>query len=574
VVAVGLYVVLSLVHNLPAWLHGASSHVVSSGRGDVGQEVWYFAWTAHAITHLQNPLVSGWVSVPQGYNLASATSMPLAGLVGLPITLAFGPVATYNVLSSLALAGAATSAFFVARRWVRWTPAAFFAGLLFGFGPFMVGQSLGHLFVTLAFPIPLLLLVFDEILVRQRWAWWRAGVALGALVIIELGLSLELLTDALVLAALGAVALCIARRDEVSRRLGYALRATVLAVVVAAPAIGWYLWTFLDGAWHKTGAIHPVAALEDLSVSLAGVVVPSHNQVITLGAGDWSSHLVHVWTSGAILAEDGSYLGIPLLALVIGGLVLLWRREAMRFFGLLAAGSLLFSMGARLRIAGVRTPIPLPFAIFARLPFFNDTIAIRWTLFTMLFAGLMAAMCLDGLRREATAPSGTRRARRRFAVALGLAVLSVVTLLPPWPQARSGAVEVPAWFSTGAAARIKAGSTVLVYPDVIKGSSLTMLDQAVGGMRWRIVGGETGVAEETTPALIDALEDCYENPTLTAPPASLLPGARAELAAWDVSTAVAVEGAPNLRCVVGFLTQATGRPPMLSGGVAVWTNLR
>ena len=450
--------------------------------------------------------------------------MPLAGLLGLPVTLAFGPVATYNVLSSLALATAASSAFFVARRWVSWTPAAFLAGLLFGFGPFMVGQAQGHLFLTLAFPLPLLLLVFDEVLVRQRWAWWRAGAALGGLVVLELGLSLELLTDALVLAAAGTLALVIVGRDAVAGKVGYALRAIGLGALLAAPFLGWYLWTFVAGAWHKTGAIHPVAALGDLSVTLAGLVAPSQNQVVNLGVGEWSSHLVHLFDAGKNLAANGSYVGIPLLALALGGLVVLWRRAPMRCFAFLAAVSLLLSLGARLRIAGARTPVPLPFALFARLPFLDDTIAIRWSVFTMLFVGLMGAMSLDGLREQARLPAAPRRARRRYALSLVLAVLVVVSMLPPWPQDRIGPIAVPAWFSSPAAAGIEPGSAVLVYPDAAKRSSASMLDQAVDKMRWRVVGGETGTSDAAPPDVIAGLQACYSDPTLLLPAASLVPG--------------------------------------------------
>jgi hypothetical protein len=290
--------------------------------------------------------------------------------------------------------------------------------------------------------------------------------------------------------------------------------------------------------------------------------------------GSWSSHLVHLFDAGRNLTANGAYLGVPLLALALGGLIVFWRRAPMRCFAFLAAVSLLFSLGARFRIAGARTPVPLPFALFARLPFLNDTIAIRWTVFTMLFVGLMGAMCLDGLRQRGLSPSAPAGARRSYAAGLVLAGLVVVSLLPPWPQDGIGAVDVPAWFSSAAAAGIEPGSTVLVYPDAAKRSSAAMLDQAVDGVRWRIVGGETGTADASPPAVVAGLRACSGDPSLLVPSSSLVPAARAELAAWGVSTAVVVDGAPNRRCAVAFLSEVIGRAPTPAAGAAVWTKVR
>jgi len=44
---------------------------------------------------------------PLGVNLASNTSVPLLGILSAPVTLALGPVASFNLLMRIALAGSA-----------------------------------------------------------------------------------------------------------------------------------------------------------------------------------------------------------------------------------------------------------------------------------------------------------------------------------------------------------------------------------------------------------------------------------------------------------------------------------
>ena len=159
-----------MLANLPAWIGGVTHTMQAAGNSDPGQEVWFLAWAAHAVTHLQDPLRSNWIDYPWGVDLADNTSMPLAGAIGTPITLLFGPVATFNVICSLSLASSAAAAFFVLRRFTTWMLAAFVGGLLYGFSPYMIGQARGHLFLLLVPIPPLIFLLLHEIVVRPAGA--------------------------------------------------------------------------------------------------------------------------------------------------------------------------------------------------------------------------------------------------------------------------------------------------------------------------------------------------------------------------------------------------------------------
>ena len=77
----------------------ANSYV---GQGpDPSAFMWLLVWWPHAISHRLNPFLTHDIFEPGGFNLAWATSIPLASLLASPLTTAFGPVASFNVLTLL-----------------------------------------------------------------------------------------------------------------------------------------------------------------------------------------------------------------------------------------------------------------------------------------------------------------------------------------------------------------------------------------------------------------------------------------------------------------------------------------
>ena len=130
----------------PIW--GTHPTTVSEFGGDQFATMWFLQWVPHALQHGLNPFFSQYANHPFGVNLLTNTSVVLLGLLASPVTWLWGPVASFNVLITLAMPASATAGYFFARRWVAWPPAAFVAGLLFGFGPFEIAQSAGHLNLT------------------------------------------------------------------------------------------------------------------------------------------------------------------------------------------------------------------------------------------------------------------------------------------------------------------------------------------------------------------------------------------------------------------------------------------
>ncbi|HXY42589.1 MAG TPA: hypothetical protein VEH29_00220 [Acidimicrobiales bacterium] len=579
------YLGLGVLANLPSWTGGVTHTMQCGACGDSGQEVWFLAWAAHAVTHLQDPLRTNWINYPWGVDLADNTSMPLAGVLGTPITLLFGPVATFNVLFSLAFAGSASAAFFLLRRFTTWTLAAFAGGLLYGFSPYMIGQGEGHLFLLLVPVPPLALLVLDEILVRQHKRWWLMGCALGLLMIVQLGWSAEMLILATTVACSGVVVLALARPRLIRRQLPYAAKAVALGVLLLAPAALWFAVVSRTGPEHLPGPVHSVKALAGLSTDLAGLVVPSVNQHFSFGLAGTGTSFVRLASSPGPStvdpAEDGSYVGIPILLLLGVGVYRFRRDGLVRFAAVMAGLSLLLSMGSRLRVWGHDTGIPLPFVVLTKLPFVQSEVASRYCVFMWLFIALAVGLILDharnlepaGRKRHSSRGPAPPRRRGPLGAFLILAVLGVVSLVPGWPY-NIGQVFTPAALEAPAVDVVPVGSTLLTYPLARGNHNLPMVWQALDRFRYRIPAGEEAVRNKHAGPLEAAFNSCWNYPTEEMPGGHRVGLARAEFVLWRVRTVVIpFADSMNPNCAIRFVEDVVGRSPVIEGGAAVWTKV-
>jgi len=475
--------------------------------------------------------------------------------------------------------------FFVLRRYVTWMPAAFFGGLLYGFSPYMVGQGEGHIFLLLAPVPPVMLLLLDEILVRQSARWWLTGGALGLVMIVQLGWSAEVLACLLAVAAIGIVVLALARRHLIRSRLPYATKAVALGVVLLAPAGAWFAIVSRSGSEHISGAVHSVRSLAGLSTDLAGLVVPSVNQHFAFGLSETGSSFMYLMSAVARQAdpaENGSYIGIPLLVLLLLGLVRFRRDVLLRFALVLAACSLIMSMGSRLKVWGHTTPIRLPFVVLTHLPFVKSEVAARYTLFMWLFVAMAAALILDrarSARPSHVARQGRSRGLGRFAywplpLFSVLALAAAASLVPGWPYNINQVLTPPALQQPTVVADIS-GGTLLTYPIARNTHNLPMVWQSIDSFQYRIPAGEASVAAAHEGATETAFSSCWQvASTEQEPPLALVPRARANFTAWDVrAVVIPLTNSINPMCAVRFVQAVLGRPPVLERLAAVWTNV-
>jgi hypothetical protein len=232
---------LAMVVFAEAWADPASSPN-GGGVRDGALFLWCLRWTPLCHRPRLNPLHGTHLNVPDGVNLMWNTSLPLPGALMGPVTATAGlPVTT---LYTLALALSAWFASIAFRRYVRSYPAALLGGLIYGFSPAMIAQSSSHLHLTLGAVLPpLLLLLLDDVLVRQRRSPWLVGTGLGLMAGAQLLIGEELLAFTGIAAAAMLVAQLVLFPRRVPAKAGHAVGGLAAAAVVFAVLAAWPLAT-------------------------------------------------------------------------------------------------------------------------------------------------------------------------------------------------------------------------------------------------------------------------------------------------------------------------------------------
>jgi hypothetical protein len=275
-----------------------------------------------------------------------------------------------------------------------------------------------------------------------------------------------------VVGAIGAVGLAACYPRQVRGRLRYAAVGLGVAVGVGAVLALVPLLTQFAGPNQVHTQIQDPRSVPATS-DVAAFVVPTYDRAIApAGALRVAEHF------GTNLSEQGSYLGIPLLLLVLLAVVTT-RRAAVRYFGGMAVVCGVLAMGARLRINGDQTGFRLPWTVALHVPLLRDALPARLAMYMWLFVGLLLACWLDEARSARWPVRAT---------ALVLLPAAAVSLLPI--AAPAGPVTTPRFFLDAAARdTIPAGSPVVIAPVPTPDFPGPMMWDAAAGMRFRLVGG-------------------------------------------------------------------------------------
>ena len=620
--AVGLlYLAMAISFFATIWFTpgGASSTALGVG-GDPQLAIWFLRWQEFALAHGHNPLFTTYLDAPQGVNLMWNTTAPLLGVALAPLTATLGGIFAYNVAETLGLASSAMAAFVMIRRYVRapdiiGTLAALVGGALFGFSPYMAAHALGHPPAVILFTAPLMLLVVDDLFVRQTRRPTRGGMALGVLAAVQLLLWEELLLAEALVGAVGIVVLlafsAVARPAEpfsavLRGRWRHAARGLAAAFITFLVLAGGPLAIQFFGAQAVHGAVW---APNQFVTDLLAFLTPTPLQALAPApAAQLSEHF------SATIYEWSGYLGIPLLALLGYAIASLWSRgksEAGVLAGIFAVTGVfvaLLSMGPLINVAGHTLPLPVALIALAIVfwvrrrvvdrgvrraarimlwtflavwgatifvPIVSDVIPARLMLFVFLFAGLVLAIWLDHALRLARAAGRTLPVR---ALPLALACLALVPLIPrqPFPTMP---LAVPSFFTTPALVNeIPAGSVALVAPFAYDWRlAVPMLWQSEAGMRFRMPEGFAWIPGPSYVPHRSALGDALAGIAKSEAEPAMTPQARLayarDLRAWQVQTVI-VGPMANQGKMVGFFSDLLGRPPSQAGDVFVWLGLR
>jgi hypothetical protein len=302
-------------------------------------------------------------------------------------------------------------------------------------------------------------------------------------------------------------------------------------------------------------------------------------------------------------AEKITYLGLPLIILLLLTAWRFWNVLAVRVATVLGVLLAVLSLGSHLHYGGHVSNEPLALGVaflifilafaFRILPprvllaaaglylvawfallhvrFFENLLLVRLTIYVYLAAGVLVAVLIDAVLQRP-------EPNLRLWGTAGLAI-ALLTLLPRLPLLTSPP-NVPDFFAGGKAETIiPAGSVAVVYPFSDSHNSRPMLWQADARMRFKMPEGYVFYPSNTPYAELDpppsaamTLGQLVAQGQDGQVTSTLLAQVRADLIRWQVQTVI-VGPMPYQDQMVGELAQVLGQQPESEGGVFVWTQL-
>jgi hypothetical protein len=558
------FLILAVAYTLPVWLD--PTHTYAGSGGDALMDMWFLAWPAHVLAHGGSLLQAGVINPPAGVNLLWGPAITPWGILMAPVVMAWGPVAAYNVVAILALALDGFTVFLLARRCARvGALPAFAAGAIFVFSPFITSHLLGQMHLVGCFMIPLLLLLVEELVVRQRYPSRWVGALIGAACGLEFALSAELmLTTVITMAVVVAVAAAM-DPSAVRRSAGRALPGIGVAAAVAVALCAYPLWFQLFGP-HAIPLNTVIGDPAARATDIANLVVPTRQNMVS------PSLLTNLTPAAARDPQEWTgYLGLPVIALCCVAIWLERRDRRMRAIAIATASMLVLSLGAHLHVGGEITSIPLPWALAAQLPILSNVLAERMSLFVDLGVALVIAVFIERHVRH-----GHSRLRAGLAV-----VVAGISFLPVVPLGATVATT-PALFTSAAGHALLDGRTVLMLP--YPATELTdspMLWQAEAHYSFSMVGGYiyiidpngtasvggtgTPVAAESYNVSLNAVSPLVRTPAVRAAMLADLKGRGVSL----IVVGPFQNGSSG--AAIQFATWLAGGPPTHELGADVWS---
>jgi hypothetical protein len=540
--------------------------------------IWSLGWFPFALTHGLNPLVTNYLDFPAGINLMASTSAPLLALLLWPLTATLGPVVAYNAAIVIGAALSAWCAFAFCARIVPSRAGAFVGGLIYGFSPFVLGHALGQLHLVAAMFPPLLGLLLLALMSEPRHVM-RTGVLLGLTAAAQFYVSEEMLAIEAIAIGLSIGVGAAISPEQWWPRVRACLRPALAGAAICGALVVVPLAIQFFGPQHVARAVNPGGFYVS---DLLGFIVPTQRQWLAPGS---LAALADRFTGNP--AEWTAYLGLPLLVVAIAAAVRTWSRPILRVVSLLALIMALLSLGPRVHVAGVVTPIPtvilgfgfvalrrhvraLPlvlafsatWAALAIAPVLSDILPGRLMVVVFLLVAVLASAFVAEIASRSLGPR----------LAHGLAIGAVLLCLMPALPVVATSFAMPAFFATGSG-RAPAG-VALVAPYAYAWDDVAMVWQSQSSMRFKMPEGYGTLPGPSLNAPPTALGDQMIAIDQGAPYAGMSQSRRvrllADLRRWNAD-AVIVGPMEHQAAMVAMFTDLLGRPPEQVGGVYRWS---
>ncbi|MBE1530492.1 glycosyl transferase [Actinomadura algeriensis] len=541
------------------WADPGRRYLVNGGQ-DQYQWEWFFAVTARAVAHLDNPLFTDLQNAPLGVNLMANTVMLGLSIPLTPVTLVFGPSVTWALVLTGGLAATGFAWYLLLRHRLRRSPAAAgLGGALCAFAPSVISHANAHPNFVVLFVLPL---IVDRLVVL----WHRArpirnGVLLGLLATYQIFLGEE----ALLLAATGLVTFGLAYAAARPDRVRAAARPLLTGLGVAAAltlAVAAYplLWQFAGPQSYRE-LLHGPSGNDLMAIpafaerSLAGPTV--------------------VGPVGVSTTEQNAFFGWPLVVLTIALVIWMRRQATATALGVVIVVAAVFSLGPEIIVRGEETGINGPWLLMSRLPLYESVLESRLAMICVPPIAVLIAMATDQILGVArAAPWRAAPLRMVWAIVLVQALLPIA----PRPLLAEDRPVTPDFFTAGHWREyVEAGGSIVTVPPPNAAQALPLQWQIDAGLGFSLAEGyfvgpygpdRTGVYGAVPRPTASLLRDVARSgrvPPLTGTERTT---ARADLEFWGADAVVL--GPHPRRAALRITVDGLLGPGREVGGVRVW----
>ncbi|WP_233563518.1 hypothetical protein [Micromonospora musae] len=559
-VALGFWVTARL------WLDPRNG--IRDNRSDQAQFEWMMAHGARVITQFAYPFHSDRMNVPDGVNLMANTSVLSVSLPLTPVTLLFGPRASFLLFLTLGMIATGIAWYFlfsrvlIGSRGPAWLGAAFCA-----FAPAMISHANSHPNIVSQFVVPLI--IWRTLRLAEPGRWLRNGVLLALVIVWQAFLNLEIL----LMTAIGlgvVVALFALRRRDLRHRARPFLAGLGVAAGFAAVALAYPLYVQFFGPGSYQGLSR---LIRGYSSDLASFVAYSRESLA--GSPRTAEGLAKNPT------EENSFFGWALVVLVIA--LVWWLRRNVLALALTVLGLLfaVLSLGREVIFDGRETGVPSLWALLEDLPILHSVVPTRWALALTPIIGLLLALGAERARQLAV-----RHSRARPRIRFWTVTVLAMALLPllPTPLPATHRDPVPTFVTSGAWRPYVAGGRSVVtlplpdtnYAEPLRWSAVTRLEMPLArgyflGPDDRPHAQERGAALFTAPPRPTSSFFTVIRQTGAVPP--ITPQSRVnavdDLRYWRAGVVI-LGRHRNADALRRGMTELTGIQPVFTRGVWLW----
>jgi hypothetical protein len=516
---------------------------------------WMLGFGSRVVTDQLYPFMTTRLNTPAGVNLLANTSVLGVSLPLTPLTLLAGAAVSYLAFSMLALAGTAAGWYYVLRRVVRYRAAAAVGGALAGFAPAMVSQSYGHPNIAAQFLVPFI--VWRTIQLSQPHRWLRGGIALGLLVIWQAFINEETLLVTAVGLLVFVVSYALMRPAVVRQHVLPFVLGGLVATVLAGALLAYPLHVEFHGQLHgssNSSGPRPYAADLLAFVSFSHDSLAGHHAPLKLAQNT---------------AEQSSFLGWPLLILLLGAFVIMASSRVYWSCAIVAIVLAALSLGGRINYNGRETAIWGPWSLLGDLALFRQVVPTR---IAIAVAPVLAVMLALAFNRVLTVTAGRPFAPMRL-LWIGLMVASLVPIFPMPLEVRDRP-PVPGFITDGTWRRyVDDRHSLVTVPSASVGNLEGMRWAAIARVGYPIPGGYYlapdggfGAHPRPTTGLLDSVAATGSVPTITG---QQIRDANTDLRYWNAAAVVIVPGSQT-EAVKRAITDLLDFQPSFVDGVWLW----